>query len=106
MFWSFARCLPAKPKMFGSFPDAPPAARVAAAEAVLKRAMRAAIVEEGRRPDGRGVTDLRQLTGEVCEKFSASTFFRRVLRVVLFVDLYAASWFWRACLSFFCAGLK
>ncbi|CAN0409058.1 unnamed protein product, partial [Hapterophycus canaliculatus] len=51
--------------LHGSFPDAPPAARVAAAEAVLKRAMREAIVEDGRRPDGRGVTELRQLTGEV-----------------------------------------
>lgn len=48
-----------------SFPDAPPAARVAAAEAVLKRAMRAAIVEEGRRPDGRGIDETRDLTGEV-----------------------------------------
>ncbi|CAN0535030.1 unnamed protein product, partial [Ectocarpus sp. 12 AP-2014] len=48
-----------------SFPDAPPAARVAAAEAVLKRAMRAAIVEEGRRPDGRRIDETRDLTGEV-----------------------------------------
>lgn len=48
-----------------SFPDAPRAAGVAAAEAVLKKAMRQAIVEDGRRPDGRGVGDTRILTGEV-----------------------------------------
>eukprot|EP00752_Nemacystus_decipiens_P016799 g15035.t1 len=48
-----------------SFPDTPPAARASAAESVLKRAMRAAIVEEGRRPDGRGIGETRDLTGEV-----------------------------------------
>ncbi len=48
-----------------SFPDSPPAARVSAAESVLKRAMRSAIVEEGRRPDGRRVNETRDLAGEV-----------------------------------------
>jgi len=38
---------------------------VSAAESVLKRAMRAAIVEEGRRPDGRRADETRDLTGEV-----------------------------------------
>lgn len=57
-----------------SFPDAPPAARVAAAEAVLKRAMRAAIVEEGRRPDGRGIDETRDLTGEVRWNVSCSCY--------------------------------
>ncbi|CAM9591763.1 unnamed protein product [Pylaiella littoralis] len=47
------------------FPDSPPAARVSAAEAVLKRAMREAIVQHGRRPDGRKKSDMRDLTGEV-----------------------------------------
>lgn len=48
-----------------SFPNAPCAAGVAAAETVLKRAMREAVVEDGRRPDGRGIKDTRLLTGEV-----------------------------------------
>ena len=47
-----------------SFPDAPRAAGVAAAEAVMKRAIREAIVEHGRRPDGRSVGDTRELTAE------------------------------------------
>lgn len=54
------------PRETVSFPDAPPAARVSAAESVLKRAMRTAVVEEGRRPDGRGIDETRDLTGEVC----------------------------------------
>lgn len=48
-----------------SFPHDPPAAAVAAAETVLKKAMRKAVVEEGRRPDGRGVTEPRELIGDV-----------------------------------------
>ena len=51
-------------KLAGDYPERE--AEVAeAADKIIKKEVRRLIVEEGKRPDGRGVTDIRQLTSEV-----------------------------------------